>query len=69
MFLPGVFRSPTIGLDVGSSSVKAVALRRTRAGWALVGTGEAPISVEQGSNGSAVGSAIQQVQATLHLAP
>jgi type IV pilus assembly protein PilM len=32
-----------VGLDIGSSAVKAVVLRRGRGGWALVAAGEAPI--------------------------
>ena len=37
------FRPPMVGLDIGSSAVKAVVLRRGRGGWALVAAGEAPI--------------------------
>jgi type IV pilus assembly protein PilM len=37
------FRPPMVGLDIGSSAVKAVVLRRGRGGWALVAAGEAPV--------------------------
>ena len=43
MFLGAAFRPPTVGLDIGSSAVKAVALRRGRGGWSLVAAGEAPL--------------------------
>jgi type IV pilus assembly protein PilM len=32
-----------VGLDIGSSAVKAVALKRGRGGWSLVAAGEAPL--------------------------
>jgi len=32
-----------VGLDIGSSGVKAVVLRRGRGGWSLVAAGEAPL--------------------------
>src|SRR5437867_12780276 len=35
------FRSQTVGLDIGSSAVKAVALRHGRSGWSLIAAGEA----------------------------
>jgi type IV pilus assembly protein PilM len=34
-----------VGLDIGSSAVKAVALKRGRGGWSLVAAGEAPMPV------------------------
>ncbi|HEX5214961.1 MAG TPA: type IV pilus assembly protein PilM [Vicinamibacterales bacterium] len=37
------FRPPTVGLDIGSSAVKAVVLKRGRGGWSLVAAGEAPM--------------------------
>jgi type IV pilus assembly protein PilM len=37
------FRPPVVGLDIGSSAVKAVVLRRGRNGWSLVAAGEAPM--------------------------
>jgi type IV pilus assembly protein PilM len=43
MPLPGLFRSATVGLDIGSSAVKAVVLRRGRGGWSLIAAGEAPL--------------------------
>ncbi|MEO7191435.1 MAG: type IV pilus assembly protein PilM [Vicinamibacterales bacterium] len=32
-----------VGLDIGSSAIKAVVLRRGRGGWSLVSAGEAPL--------------------------
>jgi type IV pilus assembly protein PilM len=43
MDLGAAFRPPTVGLDIGSSAIKAVVLRRARAGWSLVTAGEAPV--------------------------
>ena len=43
MVLASTFRPPIVGLDIGSSAVKAVVLRRGRAGWSLVAAGEAPL--------------------------
>jgi type IV pilus assembly protein PilM len=43
MDLGAAFRPPTVGIDIGSSAVKAVVLRRARAGWSLVTAGEAPV--------------------------
>ncbi len=43
MDLGAAFRPPVVGLDIGSSAVKAVVLRRGRAGWSLVAAGEAPV--------------------------
>jgi type IV pilus assembly protein PilM len=42
MVFPSAFRPSTVGLDIGSSAVKAVALKHGRAGWSLVAAGEAP---------------------------
>ena len=39
MDLGAAFRPPTVGLDIGSSAVKAVVLRRGRGGWSLVTAG------------------------------
>src|SRR6187200_1052838 len=43
MPLGAAFRPPTVGLDIGSSAVKAVVLKRGRGGWSLVAAGEAPM--------------------------
>ena len=43
MVLGAAFRPPMVGLDIGSSAVKAVVLRRGRGGWSLVAAGEAPL--------------------------
>jgi len=51
MALASPFRSPTVGLDIGSSAVKAVVLKKVRSGWSLVAAGEAPLP-EQGDDGS-----------------
>ena len=39
---------PTVGLDIGTSAVKAVVLRQGKGGWSLVSAGEASIG-EPGS--------------------
>jgi type IV pilus assembly protein PilM len=52
MMFSSAFRPPTVGLDIGSSAVKAVALKRGRTGWSLVAAGEAPLpegSVQDGA--------------------
>lgn len=36
-------RPSTVGVDIGSSAVKAVSLRKGRSGWSLVAAGEAPL--------------------------
>jgi type IV pilus assembly protein PilM len=36
-------RPSTVGVDIGSSAVKAVSLRRGRGGWSLVAAAEAPL--------------------------
>ena len=38
-----LLRPSTVGVDIGSSAVKAVSLRRGRGGWSLVAAGEAPL--------------------------
>lgn len=43
MDLASAFRPPTVGLDIGSSAVKAVVLRKARSGWSLVAAGEQPL--------------------------
>ena len=43
MPLGAAFRPPIVGLDIGSSAVKAVVLKRGRGGWSLVAAGEAPM--------------------------
>ena len=43
MNLGSMFRPSTVGVDIGSSAVKAVCLRRGRGGWSLVAAGEAPL--------------------------
>ena len=37
------FRPSTVGVDIGSSAIKAVSLRRSRSGWSLIAAGEAPL--------------------------
>jgi len=53
MNLGAAFRPPTVGLDIGSSAVKAVVLKRGRGGWSLVAAGEAPLPDGSVTNGSA----------------
>ena len=60
------FRKPLIGLDIGSSSIKLVALARARGGWRLVAAAEAPTpdgSVREGlcTDPVAVADALRQV--------
>jgi type IV pilus assembly protein PilM len=43
MGLAAAFRPPSVGVDIGSSAIKAVALRRGRGGWVLIAAGEAPL--------------------------
>lgn len=43
MALASPFRPPTVGLDIGSSAVKAVVLKKVRSGWSLVAAGETPL--------------------------
>jgi type IV pilus assembly protein PilM len=54
MALGSAFRPPTVGLDIGSSAVKAVVLRRARSGWSLVSAGEAPLPVVATDEGPSV---------------
>ena len=52
MLLGSLFRPPTVGVDIGSSTVKAVCMRRGRGGWSLVAAGEASLpegSVQDGA--------------------
>jgi type IV pilus assembly protein PilM len=61
MLLGSAFRPPNVGLDIGSSAVKAVVLRRSRGNWSLVAAGEAPIpepSQEGGNDAVALSEAI-----------
>ena len=44
MSLAARFRPSMVGLDIGSSGVKAVALRHSRSGWSLTAAGEMPLS-------------------------
>jgi type IV pilus assembly protein PilM len=43
MVFGSLFRPPTVGIDIGSSAVRAVSLKRGRGGWSLIAAGEAPI--------------------------
>jgi type IV pilus assembly protein PilM len=42
MVLNSAFRTPTVGLDIGSSAVRAVVLKKGRS-WSLVAAGEEPL--------------------------
>ncbi len=53
MSIAAAFRPPTVGLDIGSSGVKCIALRQSRAGWSLAGVGEAPLMLSDGPDGAA----------------
>jgi type IV pilus assembly protein PilM len=61
MSLASMFRAPTVGLDIGSGGVKAVALRQTRRGWKLIGTADASI----GSDADASEAAPHEVSAAV----
>lgn len=72
MVFGAAFTPPTVGLDIGSSAVKAVALKRGRAGWSLIAAGEVPIpegSIQDGAAAepAAVSEAVGQVLKSLHL--
>ena len=72
MNLGKAFRPPTVGLDVGSSAVKAVALRHGRSGWSLVAAGETPMpggALQDGvaAQPVAVSGAIKEVVDALRL--
>ena len=44
MVFGSAFRPPNVGLDIGTSALKAVVLRKGRgSNWSLVAAGEAPI--------------------------
>ena len=72
MVLGAAFRPPTVGLDIGSSAVKAVVLRRGRGGWSLVAAGESPLpdgSVHDGAAAepTAVSEAVNTLLDSLRL--
>src|SRR6185369_6098708 len=73
MGLASAFRPPMVGRDIGSSAVKAVVLRRGRAGWALVAAGEAPLpepagkESEENTAAAAAGEVATQLLDSLHL--
>jgi type IV pilus assembly protein PilM len=61
-----------VGLDIGSSAVKAVVLRRGRGGWSLVAAGESPLpdgSVQDGAAAepTAVSETVSQLLDSLKL--
>jgi type IV pilus assembly protein PilM len=43
MVLNAAFRTQTVGLDIGSSAVRAVVLKKGRSAWSLVAAGEEPL--------------------------
>jgi type IV pilus assembly protein PilM len=53
MVFGSAFRPSMVGLDIGSSAVKAVVLKRGRGGWSLVAAGEAPLPEGSLQDGSA----------------
>ena len=72
MVFSSAFRPSTVGLDIGSSAVKAVALKHGRAGWSLVAAGVGPTpdgGLEGGVTAQpvAVSDAIKQVMDGLRL--
>lgn len=72
MALATLFRPPMVGLDIGSGSVKAVALRRSRTGWSLSGAAEVPVPATGGpddgaSESTVISETVSQVFDALHL--
>jgi type IV pilus assembly protein PilM len=72
MGLGAAFRPPIVGLDIGSSAIKAVVLRRARSGWTLVAAGEAPMpdgGLKEGAAAepAAVSEAVDAVFETLRV--
>jgi type IV pilus assembly protein PilM len=72
MMFSSAFRPPTVGVDIGSSGVKAVALKRGRAGWSLVAAGEAPLPDGSMQDGAAtepiaVSAAVSQLLDSLKM--
>jgi type IV pilus assembly protein PilM len=72
MLFASAFKPPMVGLDIGSSAVKAVVLRRGRGGWSLVAAGETPLpegSLQEGSAAepTAVSEAVSQLFDSLRL--
>lgn len=69
MSLASAFRGPTIGIDLGSSGIKAVALREGRGGWSLAAAGEQPILVDRptddGTTPVEVAGALRELLTTL----
>jgi type IV pilus assembly protein PilM len=53
MSIAAAFRPPTVGLDIGSSGVKCIALRQSRAGWSLAAASEAPLNLSEGPDSAA----------------
>jgi type IV pilus assembly protein PilM len=72
MVFGSLFRPPTVGLDIGSSAVRAVCLRRGRNGWSLMAAGEAPVPdgcIEDGAmaDPTLVSQTVQQLLDSLGL--
>lgn len=72
MVLGAAFRPPSVGLDIGSSAVKAVALKRNRNGWSLVAAGESPVPDGAMADGAAaqpaaVSEAVSNVLGTMKM--
>ena len=67
MGFPRLFRPPVVGLDMGSDTVKAVILRRSRGGWTLVGAAEVPMPETGTSDPEATAEALRQVFDTLRV--
>jgi type IV pilus assembly protein PilM len=72
MGLASAFRPQTVGLDIGSSAVKAVVLRKARTGWSLVAAGEQPLPEGSeleggGSDPTAASEAVSQLLDSMKL--
>jgi type IV pilus assembly protein PilM len=60
MLLGSAFRPPSVGLDIGSSVLKAVVLKRSRGNWSLVAAGEAPVPESTEENGAPDPTAVSE---------
>jgi len=67
MRLPRLFRSPVVGLDMGSDAVKAVILRRSRGTWSLVAAAEVPMPDTGTSDPGAIADTLREVFDTLRV--
>jgi type IV pilus assembly protein PilM len=60
MVFGSAFRPPNVGLDIGTSALKAVVLRKSRGNWSLVAAGEAPIPEHTADGAPADATAVSE---------